>query len=175
MISKKIALTVLVLISRLAYGSSFPISPDSIHPADQNPLRAACGHTPEQLRCVTFLYNYDGDTLTVRVPDVHPLLGEKISVRIVGIDAPEMHSSNLCERNIAVLAQKFVFKILSQAQRIDLVSVQRDKYFRILADVRVDDQSLSQILLSYGFAYVYNGGTKRQINWCERMNEESVR
>jgi endonuclease YncB( thermonuclease family) len=31
---------------------------------------------------------YDGDTCTFTLPGVHPLFGEKISVRIAGLDTP---------------------------------------------------------------------------------------
>ena len=139
-----------------------------VHPANQNPQVAeTCEHSSDALRCVQYLYNHDGDTLTVRVPNVHPLLGEKISVRIQGIDTPEMYSSDVCERRAAVIAQRLVKNILSKAQRIDLISVQRDKYFRILADVRSDGERLADILLINGLAYPYNGGAKSKIDWCD--------
>lgn len=164
---KKIALMVMCLFPSLSRGAVVPLQNHLVHPADQNPMGSACEHTTDQLRCVQFLYNHDGDTFTVRVPDVHPLLGEKISVRVAGIDAPELYSSDLCERNVAIVSQRYVNSILSRARRIDLVALQRDKYFRILADVRVDEENLSQMLLNQGLAYPYDGGAKKKINWCD--------
>ena len=41
---------------------------------------------------VTFHCWYDGDTCMFTIPGVHPLFGEKISVRIAGIDTPEIKS-----------------------------------------------------------------------------------
>lgn len=169
---RALTLIVTTLVPSLALSTVLSVNellPDEIvHPADQNPpVAETCDHSSDAFRCVQYLYNHDGDTLTVRVPNVHPLLGEKISVRIRGIDTPEMYSSDLCERRAAVIAQRFVKNILSKAQRIDLVSVQRDKYFRILADVRSDSERLAEILLLNGLAYPYNGGAKSKINWCE--------
>lgn len=73
-----------------------------------------------------------------------------------------------CERAAAVVAQQLVRDQLSRAQRVDLERVQRDKYFRILADVRADGESVAQMLISQGLAYPYNGGTKQRIDWCAR-------
>ena len=39
---------------------------------------------------VTYHRCYDGDTYTFTLPGIHPLFGEKISVRITGIDTPEI-------------------------------------------------------------------------------------
>ncbi len=39
---------------------------------------------------VTYHRCYDGDTCALTIPGVHPLFGEKIAVRIAGIDTPEI-------------------------------------------------------------------------------------
>ncbi len=39
---------------------------------------------------VAWLRCYNGDTGTFTLPGVHPFFGEKISVRIRGIDTPEI-------------------------------------------------------------------------------------
>jgi endonuclease YncB( thermonuclease family) len=144
------------------------LTPAPRHPADQNTFSSeSCEHSADAFHCVQYLYNHDGDTITVRIQDVHPLIGEKIAVRIAGIDTPEMHSSDSCERSAAKRAQVLVAATLKKAERIDLLALQRDKYFRILADVRADGESLAEVLLLNGLAYVYNGGTKKKINWCE--------
>lgn len=150
--------------------ATFLTVPASIgtHPANQNPVEVAtdCQHTPTLFRCVKFLYNHDGDTLTVSIPDVHPLFGQKVSVRIFGVDTPELYSRDACEHEAALVAQKFVRAMLLRGKKLELHKVQRDKYFRILADVRVDDVSVSQELITRGLAYPYFGGTKQTIDWC---------
>ena len=45
-----------------------------------------CAHTVTAFHCVTYLRNYDGDTITFEIPGVHPLLGHQIGVRIRNID-----------------------------------------------------------------------------------------
>ncbi|MBM3381116.1 MAG: thermonuclease family protein [Betaproteobacteria bacterium] len=171
---KFLALLVSSALPRFALSASMPLLPNTIvHPADQNPSAAeSCAHTATSLSCVQYLYNHDGDTLTVRIVNVHPLLGERISVRVHGIDTPELYSADPCERRAARIAQRVVKILLTNAQRVDLVSVQRDKYFRILADVRADGASVAQVLLSQGLAYPYHGGTKISYDWCEAANAQ---
>ena len=125
-----------------------------------------CEHTANAFKCVKFEKNYDGDTLTVSIPNVHPLLGQKVSVRILGIDTPEVKTHDTCEKSAARNAQRLVENLLSHAQRIDLENVARDKYFRILADVRVDGKSVAELLIKNRLAVAYDGGTKAKTNWC---------
>lgn len=127
----------------------------------------ACEHDALNFRCVKFLKNYDGDTLTFFIPNVHPLLGEKISVRVRGVDTAERKGKHPCEKDRAFAAQELIGKTLEAAKRIDLVKVDRDKYFRILADVQVDGKSIKDILIDANLGYSYNGGTKQNANWCE--------
>jgi micrococcal nuclease len=135
--------------------------------SDQPAVQNTCEHTPTSFNCIEFLRNYDGDTLTINIPNVHPLIGEKISVRVFGIDAPEKRGTKPCEKDRARKAQRLVNSVLKSAQRIDLKNIQRDKYFRVLAEVWADGVSVADILIKNGLAYPYDGGTKPQdINWC---------
>ena len=129
-----------------------------------------CTHDAKNFRCVKYLNNYDGDTITVDIPRVHPLLGKKISVRVAGVDTPEIKSENSCEKKKAKLAKKFTAELLKKSYRIDLKNVRRDKYFRIVADVIFDGKSLSKYLLKTKdkLAVPYDGGTKTKINWCKK-------
>lgn len=131
-----------------------------------------CMHDAKTLRCVKYLKNYDADTITIAVPDVHPLIGDHISVRVWGIDAPEIKGKNKCEKDAAIKARDLVQTVLSKARRIDLVDIDRDKYFRILAKVVVDGNSLADLLIQHKLAYAYDGGNKDSarnkagVNWC---------
>jgi micrococcal nuclease len=129
---------------------------------------SSCTHTSSEFSCVRFLRNYDGDTFTVNIASVHPLLGDQITVRIDGIDAPELHSEDSCERQAAFKAQQVVEKHLASARRIDLKGIKRDKYFRVLATVKVNGKSLAKLLLDEGLAVEYDGGHKETVNWCRR-------
>ena len=55
---------------------------------------------PSDFPNVTYHRCYDGDTCVVSLPDVHPLFGEKISVRIAGIDTPEIRGK--CDQEKAL-------------------------------------------------------------------------
>lgn len=145
-------------LNRVPAGSSAP-SPPSV--------RDDCAHEPSAFHCVKFDHNYDGDTITFQIPDVHPLIGRDISVRVYGIDTPEIKGKGPCEKDRAKEAKELVKGLLSRAKRIDLVNLQRDKYFRILAEVKADGVSVSEKLIEAKLAYPYGGGTKEKINWCQ--------
>lgn len=116
---------------------------------------------------VKYLKNYDGDTVTVNIPGVHPLLGKKISIRVNGVDTPEKRTKNKCEKKKARTAQKLVQSLLKNAKKIDLLNVKRGKYFRIVADVFYDGKSLSKVLLKNRLAVVYGGKKKMKVDWCK--------
>ncbi|BFM13343.1 hypothetical protein R50072_34960 [Simiduia litorea] len=107
---------------------------------------------------------YDGDTFTVNIDEWPAIVGQRISVRIAGIDTPEMRGRCEEEKTKARLAKQFTVAALRNANRIELKNLQRDKYFRLLSDVYVDGENLAQQLLRQGFAVPYSGHTK--INWC---------
>ncbi|WP_295899607.1 thermonuclease family protein [uncultured Bdellovibrio sp.] len=130
-----------------------------------------CVHDDTTFRCVKVLKNYDGDTLTVNIPDVPALIGKNISVRVYGIDTPEVKTKNRCEKEAGRIARNLVATTLKNAKTVELHNVQRDKYFRILADVMVDGRSLKDILLKNNLAYSYDGGTKQHLDWCKVLRQ----
>lgn len=129
-----------------------------------------CEHDSQTFRCVEFVKNYDADTITVKIPNVHPLIGDRVSVRVAGIDSAEMKSKNSCEYKSARAARKLVESQLKQAKRIDLKNVKRDKYFRILADVYADGILVKDLLIKNGFAVEYSGKTKSSVDWCAKSD-----
>ncbi len=129
-------------------------------------LSRSCIHDLSSFKCVTYLRNYDGDTITFDIDRIHPLFGQKINVRLFGVDTPEIRTKNKCEKKQARVAKNLVSNLLKSAKRIDLENVKRDKYFRILADIKFDGKDLKTILLKNNLAYVYYGKTKFRQNWC---------
>lgn len=97
---------------------------------------------------------YDGDSVTV----VAYYQGElqKFSVRIRGVDAPEIRSSNPRERILAKKAKAFTESVCSQ-RVVRLKNFGSDKYGRVLADVWVDGKSVGSSLIAAGFARVWDG------------------
>ena len=117
---------------------------------------------------VEYVKNYDGDTITVNIKNVHPLLGEKINIRVAGIDTPELRGKCVEEKNLANQAKAFVWRKMVSAKKIHLLNTRRGKYFRIVADVEIDKQSLADLLLAEGMAVPYEGGTKSK-DWCNQI------
>ena len=113
-----------------------------------------------------YVRNYDGDTITFNLPGLHPIIGEKISIRVNGIDTPEIKGKCEKEKYDAQQAKEMVADILKDADQIVLRNMERGKYFRIAADVIVDGENLADILIEAGMAVKYNGGKKTH-KWCE--------
>jgi len=113
---------------------------------------------------VTLVSVYDGDTITVTLLGVHPLFGERIAVRIRGIDTPEIRGKCQEEKEGAIAARDFLRELLARAARIDLVDVMRGKFFRIVATVRADGVDVAAALVKNGLGRPYGGG-KRE-GWC---------
>lgn len=126
-----------------------------------------CQHQSDQFQCVEFVRNYDADTITVNIPNVPPIIGREVSVRVRGVDAAEIKGRNACEKDAAKKAKQFANQILTSAKRIDLRNIARDKYFRILADIVVDGVSFSDLLRNRGMVVDYQGGHKDVQNWCD--------
>lgn len=153
-----------IILTSAAMGQSAPL---------ETQVAQNCAHSEDAFRCVQYIRNYDADTVTVSIPDVHPLIGREISVRVKGVDTPEIKGKTECEKQLASTAQKMVAGMLSTARQIDLVALERDKYFRVLSDVQFDGRSLSAYLLEQKLAYPYDGGAKSKIDWCKFINERN--
>lgn len=128
--------------------------------------KRSCRHSSKALRCVDYIKNYDGDTITFHIPKLHSFFSE-MQVRVLGVDTPEMRGSDQCEKIKAYKVQEVVEAKLRAARRIDLVNISRGKYFRIVADVQVDGESLSAFLLKNKLARPYDGGKKNLQSWCD--------
>lgn len=129
----------------------------------------SCVHLNDRFNCVEYVKNYDADTITFNIPGVHSIIGEKINIRVSGVDTPEIRTKNSCEKKLAKFAKKEVEKVLKGAKRIDLANIKRGKYFRIVADVIIDGKSLTEFLIKSKYAYIYDGGKKKSQDWCKRL------
>lgn len=108
---------------------------------------------------------YDGDTFRVNINSYPPIIGEQMSIRVNGIDTPEMRGKCQKEKELARKAKQLTVSKLRSAKVIELRNMQKGKYFRIVADVYVDGKSLSKLLIKNNLAIVYTGATKLK-NWC---------
>ena len=108
---------------------------------------------------------YDADTFRVNIKDYPPIAGERIPIRVLGVDAPELRGKCQSEKTQAREAKQFTVAALRSAKVIELRNIQRGKYFRILADVYVDGKNLADGLIRSGHARPYDGG--KRLRWCE--------
>lgn len=120
---------------------------------------------------VVYLGNHDGDTFRVNIPDLPPLFGENISIRIRGVDTPELRGHCIEEKQLAQVARRELHHLLAHAERITLKEVGRDKYFRIVARVEADGEDVGERLLKRGLAIPYDGGHK-SVPWCQASMAE---
>jgi micrococcal nuclease len=110
---------------------------------------------------ITSVRVYDGDTIYVDVMGVPDVFGKNLGVRIRGIDTPEIRDSDLCVRRMAKLVKERVERFIGPTELPSLRNVERGKYFRLVADVYIQDASLAETLLREKRAKPWNGeGTK---------------
>lgn len=130
---------------------------------------------------------YDGDTITIAsaVPGLYASPVYKFTVRLRGVDTPELRSRDADEKAVAKIARDALRKLIMH-EVVDLHDVELEKYGRMLCDVTVrpqhdahtsapaaggsmqqpDKVCLRQWLLSNRLAVVYDGGTKaRPTSW----------
>lgn len=103
---------------------------------------------------------YDGDTITIasKLPfNDSPLY--RLSVRLNGIDAPEMKGKNEDEK-IAAKDARDMLSTLILNKYVTLKNIQSEKYGRILADVYLDNLWLNECLIKERHAVNYDGKTK---------------
>mgnify|MGYP006160809427 CR=1 FL=1 len=108
--------------------------------------------SPDQIVSV-----YDGDTFKIDLPRMHPLFGDALSIRLFGVDTPEMRGTTEEVKALAMKAQKVTRKALAGARKIELRNPQRGKYFRIVSEVWIDGESLADMLRASGLAKDYDG------------------
>ena len=103
---------------------------------------------------------YDGDTITIasKLPYESSLV-YRFSVRLNGIDCPEIKGKSEDEKECAILAKKEVSDLVLN-KIVILKNITTEKYGRILADVYVGDVHINEYILSKRLAVKYDGGTK---------------
>lgn len=103
---------------------------------------------------------YDGDTITVAAQLPYPESPiYRFSVRLFGIDAPEIKGKSEEERVAAHVAQQALEGLILH-KIVRLENRGQEKYGRILADVYIGEIHINKWLLDNGHAKVYDGGKK---------------
>lgn len=103
---------------------------------------------------------YDGDTFRCDLYDFPAIIGSNIGVRIYGIDTPEIRDKRPAIKALANKAKQFAKSMLMGSKVIVLKNMRRGKYFRIVAEVYIDEVNLGEELIKRRLAKPYYGGTK---------------
>ena len=112
---------------------------------------------------------YDGDTVKIAFP-----LNKKMyrwNCRISGVDTPEIRTKDPDEKAMGykvrdVLSEKILNKV------VKVVCGRFDKYGRLLIDIYINGISIGEWLISNGYAFQYDGGTKQ--SWSEYLKNNNV-
>jgi micrococcal nuclease len=108
----------------------------------------------------------DGDTIDVDID-----LGFNVSytqrVRLAGIDTPESRTTDLKEKALGLEVKEYLKHLLENAEDIVIQTEKPDsseKYGRILGWLFINDEdtSLNEKMISEGYAWEYDGGTKKK-------------
>ena len=112
----------------------------------------------------------DGDTIDVSI-DLGFDLIKKERVRIAGIDTPEKRTRDLEEKALGLDATEWMKKNLEGAiDGDDELSIRTElkggvgRYGRLLGWLYVGDEeiSLNELMITEGYAWEYDGGTKQK-------------
>ena len=121
--------------------------------------------------------NYDGDTITVNLNCDIPLFCKKMSIRVNGIDTPEIKGECKKEKLLAKKAKDFVKEKIKRSKYraisgLELRNCKKGKYFRLVCDVYYKNLSesdfyisLAKKLIEANLAIKYDGGKKTK-DWC---------
>ena len=110
----------------------------------------------------------DGDTVEIQVNWLPVELGDKLKIRVFGVDTPEKGFRAKCESEAkrGEAATAFTKDLLKNGKKIQVEIKEWDKFGgRVLGDVIVDGKSLRAELISNGYAREYYGDAKK--SWCE--------
>tara|TARA_B100000524_G_C23469299_1_gene305490 strand:+ start:48 stop:446 length:399 start_codon:yes stop_codon:yes gene_type:complete len=108
---------------------------------------------------------YDGDTCYVTMPALPKTLS-KMTVRILGIDTPELRGKCSKEKELAMKARIFANNTFREARVIEFKDLKWDKYGgRILSNVYLDGYLYADMIINEQLARPYDGGKKE--GWCD--------
>jgi endonuclease YncB( thermonuclease family) len=105
-----------------------------------------------------YIRNYDGDTITCNIPEYScvPIVSQNMSIRLRGIDCPELRGTSGKVYEKALRAKLFTADQCDYASKIYLRNISKGKYFRFVADVYVIidglEWNLSELLVTNNLA-----------------------
>ena len=122
--------------------------------------RVGAGTVVELVRVIdgdTFVFNLDG------LPVGRKVLSGEFTVRLAGVDTPEMRGRCESETARALAAKRFASGMLNAATVIEVARPRIGKS-GIVAEVRIDGLSLASLIIKSGHGRTYTGGRRK--GWC---------
>jgi len=110
----------------------------------------------------------DGDTVVFEAPFMPPPLKPQLSLRVLGVDTPEKGGRAACpsEAAAAEKASAFTKNAVANAKKIQIELKEHDKFGgRVLENMIIDGQRLSELLIKNGHARAYLG--EKKASWCK--------
>jgi micrococcal nuclease len=107
----------------------------------------------------TVIKVYDGDTITIAAKIPGDDTAYRFSVRLNGIDCPEIKGKTDDEKELAQLGKKTMGDLI-MGETVHLEGVKLEKFGRLLATVKYQGHDLNQWMLDQHLAQPYGGGTK---------------
>lgn len=97
----------------------------------------------------------DGDTIDVTI-DLGFNIWVKERLRLYGLNTPETRTKDLEEKERGLKAKKYVEnQVNSNGGNIQVLSLGKGKYGRVLAEIWVGKNNINELLISNGHAEVY--------------------
>jgi micrococcal nuclease len=106
----------------------------------------------------------DGDTIDVEI-DLGFDLTKKERVRLGGIDTPESRTRDLEEKKLGLQAKDYLKSLIMNADKLIVRTEKDGKFGRMIGYLYMNPEatvSLNQMLIDEGFAWMYDGGTKKK-------------
>jgi len=103
----------------------------------------------------------DGDTIDVLI-DLGFDLTKKERIRLAGIDTPESRTRNLEEKKMGLEAKEYLQNKLDNCNDLRVKTEKDGKYGRMLGWLHGNDENINNIMVTEGYAWEYDGGTKKK-------------
>ena len=105
----------------------------------------------------------DGETIDITI-DLGFALTTKQRVRMNGVDTPESITKDAYEKTFGIEAKEFIQSWFLANKSVKVRTEKDDKYGRILGHFYAegDVESLNEKLVRLGYAWEYDGGTKKK-------------
>ena len=124
----------------------------------------------------------DGDTIDVDIDLGFGMTYKKQRVRLMGIDTPESRTRDLVEKKFGKASKKHLKHLLTQGERISLISHDKGKFGRILGEIYIHfneghpvyetEVNVNQQMIDDHHAVDYGGGNKEEIHEQHMKNRE---